>query len=216
MTESLQRVPAVTGFEMSLAASEISEALEQATQTSPLKGEQKYTFLKEALLKAHRDFKTTAAAEKKIVEHLTNEIERLENNMQSCIQREHAKDEKWSSWVRAIFKLCCDPSNPESAPVEATSAMMMAVEQFVLGHHDEVRAYETKALQYEKDLEGLIGQKRFLLRTMQLYEGIQHGAMRTITELGCSSRRREPIWNRSPRTRLRVAVFVVLACIKCR
>lgn len=33
------------------------------------------------------------------MEHLTNEIERLENNMQSCIQREHAKDEK------CVFKM---------------------------------------------------------------------------------------------------------------
>ena len=57
-----------------------------------------------------------------------------------CVRREHAKDEKWSSWVRAIFKLCCDPSDSAVAPVEATSAMMMAIEQFVIGHHQGVRA----------------------------------------------------------------------------
>ena len=79
--------------------------------------------------------------------------------------------------------------------MEATSAMMMAVEQFVLGHHDDIQAHEakvrmlhsihvavvarslirstcTQALQYKRYLDGLIGQKRFLLRTMQLYEGM--------------------------------------------
>jgi|EP01047_Picozoa_sp_COSAG01_P052722 hypothetical protein len=40
----------------------------------------------------------------------------------------------------------------------------------------------------------------------------QHGAMRTIEELGCNPRRREIGWRQSPRTRLRVAIIVVLAC----
>ena len=77
-----------------------------------------------------------------MIEQLTEEIERLQKVNHTCLRRERMKDEKWSSWVRAVFTMCCDPENAGAAPMEATSAMMMAVEQFIVGHHASVKEHE--------------------------------------------------------------------------
>jgi hypothetical protein len=48
----------------------------------------------------------------------------------------------------------------------------------------QVTSYESRISCYERDLCGLVGEKRYLMRTMKLYAQVQHGAMRTIEEIG--------------------------------
>lgn len=214
--------PTVSHFETASQAAQATLSAvmvdQRSMQTSPMQDDAgRCKALRRALVKAHEDYVKTAAAEKQVIEQLTHEIERLQGSLHTCISRERSKDDKWGSWVRAIFKLCCDPANPEGAPLEATSGMMMAVEQFIVGHHEQVKDYEGQVVTYERNLGSMVEQKMYLTRVLSIYEEIQEDATRSIQMLGSGSNMRAPtapptLGNLEPLTRFRVAVLVVIAC----
>ena len=223
LAASLTSLPStVAHFETASQAAQatLSAAMveQRSMQTSPMQDDAgRCKALRRALVKAHEDYVKTAAQEKEVIEKLTAEIERLQGGLHMCISRERSKDEKWGSWVRAVFKLCCDPANPDAAPMEATSAMMMAVEQFIVGHHEQVKEYEGQLVQYERNLDNMVEQKMHLTRVLGIYGEIQEDATRTIQMLGNGPSTRAAsaptsLRELAPLTRFRVAVMVVLAC----
>jgi hypothetical protein len=220
LAASLTCLPStVTHFETASQAAQatLSAAMveQRSMQTSPMQDDAgRCKALRRALVKAHEDYVKTAAQEKDVIEKLTAEIERLQGHLRICATRERSKDAKWGSWVRAVFKLCCDPANPEAAPMEATSAMMMAVEQFVVGHHEQIKEYHAQVQQYERHLGSMVEQKMYLTRVLGVYTEIQEDATRTIQMLGSGPTQgaKTSLRELSPLTRFRVAVIVVAAC----
>ena len=194
--------PTVAHFEQGTQATQVAMSAammeQRSMQTSPLGQDdaERCKALRRALIKAHEDYVNTAAAEKQVIEQLTEEIERLQKVNHTCLRRERMKDEKWSSWVRAVFTMCCDPENAGAAPMEATSAMMMAVEQFIVGHHASVKEHEgqvslpcdplplppaqahdgeqlgvaLQVVEYERNMDNMIEQKLYLTRVLSIYE----------------------------------------------
>lgn len=220
LAASLTSLPAtVAHFETASQAAQatLSAAMveQRSMQTSPMQDDAgRCKALRRALVKAHEDYVKTAAQEKEVIEKLTAEIERLQGNLRTCVTRERSKDAKWGSWVRAVFKLCCDPANPEAAPMEATSAMMMAVEQFVVGHHEQIKEYHAQVQQYERNLDNMVEQKMHLTRVLGVYGEIQEDATRAIQMLGSGPTQgvKTSLRELNPLTRFRVAAMVVIAC----
>ena len=98
--------------------------------------------------------------------------------------------------------------------MEATSAMMMAVEQFVVGHHEQIKEYHAQVQQYERHLGSMVEQKMYLTRVLGVYTEIQEDATRTIQMLGSGPTQgaKTSLRELSPLTRFHVAVIVVAAC----
>jgi hypothetical protein len=94
---------------------------------------------------------------------------------------------------------------------------MMAVEQFIVGHHEQVKDYEGQVVTYERNLGSMVEQKMYLTRVLSIYEEIQDDATRSIQMLGSGPNMRAPtatptLRDLAPLARFRVAVIVVIAC----
>ena len=97
--------------------------------------------------------------------------------------------------------------------MEATSAMMMAVEQFVVGHHEQIKECHAQIQQYERNLDSMVEQKMHLTRVLGIYGEIQEDATRAIQMLGSApTQGKTSLRELNPRTRFRVAAIVVIAC----
>ena len=97
--------------------------------------------------------------------------------------------------------------------MEATSAMMMAVEQFVVGHHEQIKQHHAQVQQYERNLDSMVEQKMHLTRVLGVYGEIQGDATRAIQMLGSGPMgAKTSLRELNPLTRFRVAAIVVVAC----